>query len=149
VDHFGSAYLGHSSRGIRVLARMALSPLALCKHYSHLARRQLSYRTVFDLDRAGLASRRVRRGIADSPYGSASAADDHRSSFDLGGRAPNANFAWSAAAICAIYSFSTTSLDPNAVDGTRPLPTGGLLAGCHGRIGGLAYSRGVYARFAI
>ena len=128
---------------------MALSSFALCEHHSCLARRQLSYRSVFDLDRTGVASRGIRREIADRPYDSTPSADDHRSSLDLGGRTGNAVLAWHAAPIYAVRASSTTSTGSRAVVGARPFSTGGLLADGCSRIGGMAYPASFYARIAV
>ena len=128
---------------------MALSSFALCEHHSGLARHQLSYRSVFDLDRTGVASRGIRREIADRPYDSTPSADDHRSSLDLGGRTGNAVLAWHAAPIYAVRASSTASTGSRAVVGARPFSTRGLLADSCSGIGGMAYSGGIYAGIAI
>jgi len=128
---------------------MALSSLALCEHHSCLARRQLSYRSIFDLGRTGLASRRIRRGIADRPYDSAPAADDPRASLDLVGRTGNAVLARFAAPIHAVRPFSPISMGARAVVGAIPISTCGLLAGRRSRIGWMAYSGGIYVGASI
>src|SRR5258706_2938558 len=128
---------------------MASSSIAFCRHHSHLARREFSSRTTFDLGGFRLAPRRVRRGIPDRPHGSASAPDDDRSSFDLSERPSDAFVTRFAATFRAIRYRSPLSLVRDTATWACALTTCPLLARGHHVISGLAYSRCVYARIAI
>src|SRR5258706_7635837 len=128
---------------------MASSSIAFCRHHSHLARREFSSRTTFDLGGFRLAPRRVRRGIPDRPYGTASAPDDDRSSFDLSERPSDAFVTRFAATFRAIRYRSPLSLVRDTATWACALTTCPLLARGHHGISGLAYSRCVYARIAI
>jgi hypothetical protein len=149
MDDPGSIDFSHGSRCIPVLARLASSSFGFRKRHSCLAGGQFSSRTILDLDCGGLASRCIRRGIADGPHGSASVAYDICPCADLGGRAGDTAAARFAAANCANRSWSTVAVSAGAVDWTCALATRVLLV-CRGHdVGRMAHSGRVYAGAAI
>jgi len=104
VDDSSLAHASRTSGGGRVFAVDGCIFEGYRKRNSCMARPQFFPRTLFDLGRNMLSARCIRRGIADGPYGSASAADDDRSSSDVGGRASDAAAAWLAKAIYPVHS---------------------------------------------
>src|SRR5262249_55537249 len=100
----GWAEFRSGSGGVSISSWMGSSSFGLCECHSSLASWQFFSRTVLDLGGSGFTSRSLRRGIADCPHGSAFAAHDRRSTFDLGGRTRDAVVARFAPEIPAIHS---------------------------------------------